>query len=119
MSKNTWTEDQIATLRRMWGEDRSASDIAKALGGLTRNAVVGKSHRLGLVREQEPGARSKVARPEVAKASAAVPVYRTGPVDRPNVRVAIVPVSGTVMSGSHHGIRVSLPREPWLAGGVA
>ena len=44
-----WTEQQIETLRRMWGNGYSANDIAKSLGGgVTRNAVIGKAHRLKL-----------------------------------------------------------------------
>jgi GcrA cell cycle regulator len=46
----TWTEDRIATLRRLWDGGRSASEIALALGGVTRNAVIGKVHRLGIGR---------------------------------------------------------------------
>ena len=44
----SWTEDRVATLTKMWGEGKSASQIAKELGGVTRNAVIGKVHRLGL-----------------------------------------------------------------------
>ena len=43
-----WTDDRVETLKRMWGEGASASQIAKELGGVTRNAVIGKVHRLGL-----------------------------------------------------------------------
>jgi GcrA cell cycle regulator len=44
-----WTEQQIQTLKKMWGHGYSASDIAKNLGGgMTRNAVIGKAHRLKL-----------------------------------------------------------------------
>ena len=44
----SWTDDRVETLKRMWGEGQSASAIAKELGGVTRNAVIGKVHRLGL-----------------------------------------------------------------------
>ncbi|RYH02254.1 GcrA cell cycle regulator [Salipiger sp. IMCC34102] len=44
----SWTDDRVETLKRMWGEGQSASVIAKELGGVTRNAVIGKVHRLGL-----------------------------------------------------------------------
>jgi GcrA cell cycle regulator len=44
----SWTDDRVETLKRMWGEGQSASQIAKELGGVTRNAVIGKVHRLGL-----------------------------------------------------------------------
>jgi GcrA cell cycle regulator len=44
----SWTDERVETLRRMWLEGQSASQIAKELGGVTRNAVIGKVHRLGL-----------------------------------------------------------------------
>ena len=44
----SWTDERVETLKRMWGEGQSASAIAKELGGVTRNAVIGKVHRLGL-----------------------------------------------------------------------
>jgi GcrA cell cycle regulator len=44
----SWTDERVETLRRMWTEGASASTIAKELGGVTRNAVIGKVHRLGL-----------------------------------------------------------------------
>ena len=44
----SWTDERVETLKRMWGEGQSASTIAKELGGVTRNAVIGKVHRLGL-----------------------------------------------------------------------
>jgi len=43
-----WSEERIETLTRMWSEGQSASQIAKELGSVTRNAVIGKVHRLGL-----------------------------------------------------------------------
>ncbi len=43
-----WTEDRVDTLKKLWAEGLSASQIAKQLGGVTRNAVIGKVHRLGL-----------------------------------------------------------------------
>jgi GcrA cell cycle regulator len=44
----SWTDERVETLRTMWSEGKSASQIAKELGGVTRNAVIGKVHRLGL-----------------------------------------------------------------------
>ncbi len=44
-----WTEERVGALKKLWLEGQSASQIAKALGGgVTRNAVIGKVHRLGL-----------------------------------------------------------------------
>ena len=44
----SWTEDRVDVLKKLWAEGHSASQIAKQLGGVTRNAVIGKVHRLGL-----------------------------------------------------------------------
>ena len=44
----SWTEERVSALKKLWAEGHSASQIAKQLGGVTRNAVIGKVHRLGL-----------------------------------------------------------------------
>ena len=44
----SWSDERVELLKRLWGEGQSASQIAKELGGVTRNAVIGKVHRLGL-----------------------------------------------------------------------
>ncbi len=49
----SWTDERVETLKRMWSEGQSASQIAKELGGVTRNAVIGKVHRLGLSNRSE------------------------------------------------------------------
>lgn len=59
-----WTEDRVATLSKLWADGLSASQIAKQLGGVTRNAVIGKVHRLGL------SGRAKPSRPKPAKTTA-------------------------------------------------
>ncbi len=43
-----WTDERVELLKKLWGEGLSASQIAAELGGITRNAVIGKVHRLGL-----------------------------------------------------------------------
>lgn len=66
----SWTDDRVATLTKMWGEGNSASQIAKELGGVTRNAVIGKVHRLGLSnRATTTTAKSKAA-PKAVKDAA-------------------------------------------------
>jgi GcrA cell cycle regulator len=50
----TWTEDRIATLTKMWESGATASQIADELGGVSRNAVIGKAHRLGLKARPSP-----------------------------------------------------------------
>ena len=43
-----WTDERVETLKKLWADGLSASQIAAELGGITRNAVIGKVHRLGL-----------------------------------------------------------------------
>lgn len=43
-----WTDERLATLTELWKAGRTASEIAQTLGGVSRNAVIGKAHRLGL-----------------------------------------------------------------------
>jgi len=65
----SWTDERIATLSKMWDSGLTATQIAEELGGVSRNAVIGKAHRLGLparpspVKPNEPkaAAESKVA----------------------------------------------------------
>ncbi len=62
-----WTEDRVEVLSKLWADGLSASQIAKQLGGVTRNAVIGKVHRLGLSGRAKP---SRPAAPRTGKPSA-------------------------------------------------
>ena len=42
-----WTEERVEMLKQLWTDGLSASQIARKMGGVTRNAVIGKVHRLG------------------------------------------------------------------------
>tara|TARA_Y100000591_G_C21632878_1_gene593711 strand:- start:264 stop:767 length:504 start_codon:yes stop_codon:yes gene_type:complete len=44
----SWTEEKVNKLKELWGKGKTASQIAEILGGLSRNAVIGKAHRLNL-----------------------------------------------------------------------
>src|SRR5678815_4065030 len=50
----SWTEERIERLRAMWTKGATASQIADELGGVSRNAVIGKAHRLGLESRPSP-----------------------------------------------------------------
>ena len=54
-----WTPERVETLKNMWSEGQSASQIAGELGGVTRNAVIGKVHRLGLSNRGSTTAKEK------------------------------------------------------------
>ncbi len=55
----SWTDERVDLLKKLWGEGQSASQIAKELGGVTRNAVIGKVHRLGLSNRATANASAK------------------------------------------------------------
>ena len=44
----SWTDEKVAKLRELWGSGNTASQIAEIIGGISRNAVIGKAHRLNL-----------------------------------------------------------------------
>ena len=44
----SWTEEKVAKLKELWGKGNTASEIAQIIGGISRNAVIGKAHRLNL-----------------------------------------------------------------------
>ena len=94
MSLPSWTPERVVTLERLWTEGLSASEIAARFPGITRNAVLGKLHRLGRLGRGRPTALAKVRmekpqralsvrhpkppalkRPPVAPASEAMPSW--------------------------------------------
>ena len=68
-----WTEERVEQLTKLWAEGLSASQIARTLGDVTRNAVIGKIHRLGLSGRATP-ARSERPRMAPRRKAAAKPV---------------------------------------------
>ncbi|NBZ88144.1 GcrA family cell cycle regulator [Stagnihabitans tardus] len=76
----SWTDERVETLKRMWGEGQSASQIAKELGGVTRNAVIGKVHRLGLSNRVGPGEEEAEEAAPVAAPAAPAPAPKPEPV---------------------------------------
>src|SRR6186713_3151818 len=50
----SWTDERIERLKTMWTQGATASQIAEELGGVSRNAVIGKAHRLGLESRPSP-----------------------------------------------------------------
>ena len=71
-----WTDERVELLKKLWGEGLSASQIAGRLGAVTRNAVIGKVHRLGLSgrattsRMKSHRPRARIANAKRAKAKA-------------------------------------------------
>jgi len=70
----SWTDERIATLTKMWESGATASQIADELGGVSRNAVIGKAHRLGLKARPSPVKANEpkpAPRPKEAEAKSA------------------------------------------------
>lgn len=64
MSDTTWTDERVELLKKLWADGLSASQIAGEIGGVTRNAVIGKVHRLGLSgRAKAPSSATRATRP--------------------------------------------------------
>ena len=107
----TWDEKRVELLKKLWSEGLSASQIAGELGGITRNAVIGKVHRLGLSgrakapsssapRQRKPRTASQsfsrpsrpVARGNTALAVHASPMYETAPDPEPEMIENVIPM---------------------------
>jgi GcrA cell cycle regulator len=72
----SWTEERIERLKKMWHDGATASQIADELGGVSRNAVIGKAHRLGLEQRPspvKPGEEKEAKKPAAAAPAAAAP----------------------------------------------
>ena len=110
-----WNEERTATLTKMWLEGMSASQCAQRLGGVSRNAVIGKVHRLGLDSRQAPSRpRSLGGRPAGSSRAAttlvqahrsatiqpAAPAPRPAPLAAP-VNLELKPTSSLLSLGGH------------------
>ncbi|WP_420138061.1 GcrA family cell cycle regulator [Sphingomonas sp.] len=67
----SWTDERIEQLRQMWQSGNTASQIAEILGGVSRNAVIGKAHRLGLQSRPSPVKAASEPEPAAPVAKAA------------------------------------------------
>jgi GcrA cell cycle regulator len=108
-----WTDERIAALKKFWLEGMSASQVARQLGGVSRNAVIGKVHRMGLSGREAPsrprnfGGRP-VTRPKVrASAGGQVRVgpQRLGVMPPMSAPVFDVAPSATILTLGAHACR--------------
>ncbi|MEX6508036.1 GcrA family cell cycle regulator [Jiella sp. M17.18] len=103
-----WTDERIALLKQLWTEGLSASQIADRLGGVSRNAVIGKVHRLKLEsRARTPG----VAAPQ--------PVPQAQPVVAETVREEVVEVAMPRVVASQPAPTMVRPAMPRSVGATA
>ncbi|THD34756.1 MAG: GcrA cell cycle regulator [Sphingomonas sp.] len=88
----SWTDERIDALRKMWEAGQTASQIAESLGGVSRNAVIGKAHRLGLQSRPSPVKPNDSDTPAPALAKkAAAPVAEPAPRPAPAPAAAPAP----------------------------
>ena len=107
----SWTDERIETLRTMWEAGQTASQIAEALGGVSRNAVIGKAHRLGLQSRPSPVTPKeveKVAEPAPAPAAAAPEPTRAPPPPSTGPAARVAPLPPTPAP------RVADPNQPMM-----
>jgi GcrA cell cycle regulator len=116
-----WTDDRVEKLKAMWGEGQSASQIAKALGGVTRNAVIGKVHRLGLSNRVTAGkAAAAAAAATAAAATTAVPIPAPEiKAARPAVKAAPAPAPKPEPKAAEPAPVPSVPHKPIVASATA
>ncbi|SDA31821.1 GcrA family cell cycle regulator [Sphingomonas sp. NFR15] len=74
-----WTDERIDTLKKMWEDGQTASQIAEALGQVSRNAVIGKAHRLGLQSRPSPVKPNDVTAEVAAKPVVEAPAPKPAP----------------------------------------
>ncbi len=104
----SWTDERIATLKKMWEGGSTASQIAEELGGVSRNAVIGKAHRLGLKSRPSPvkaGEKKKKAPAKKPVPKTAIKKTAAKPVAKPTEKPADKPVTAQA-SGA------SIPSQP-------
>ena len=103
----SWTDERVELLKKLWSDGLSASQIAGELGGITRNAVIGKVHRLGLSgrakapsssvpRQRKPRVASQMFRAPRSmmrgNAALAMPAYAYDPEPEPELIENIIPI---------------------------
>ncbi|MBA2935881.1 GcrA cell cycle regulator [Sphingomonas sp. CGMCC 1.13654] len=87
----SWTDERIDKLKSLWGQGHTASQIADELGGVSRNAVIGKAHRLGLESRPSPvkgneDAGTPAPAPAAPREAAPAPAPKIEKVEAPKPR---------------------------------
>ncbi|CUH39761.1 GcrA cell cycle regulator [Jannaschia seosinensis] len=121
-----WTDERVETLKRMWSEGASASTIAKELGSVTRNAVIGKVHRLGLSnRSADEAPKAEEPAPEAPAPETATPESDAAPEPEVAAEPEAEPESEIeeededeprTMAAVPQGVSITSLRKPLMAG---
>lgn len=90
-----WTEERIEKLTKLWTEGLTASQIAQELGDVTRNAVIGKAHRLGLSGRPSPVRAARTKKPAASRPAKPKPLAArsnaSAPSNKPKPAPAVQP----------------------------
>jgi GcrA cell cycle regulator len=105
----SWTEERIERLKKMWAKGSTASQIAEELGGVSRNAVIGKAHRLGL--EQRPSP-VKAGDEKAKKASAPAKAAKPAPAPKPAKTIAPTAGSAAPTAAAAAPVTPAAPATP-------
>jgi GcrA cell cycle regulator len=91
----SWSDERIEQLKALWAKGMTASQIADDLGSVSRNAVIGKAHRLGLQARPSPVKPNEPAPAPKAKASrpASEPIETDAPAPQPKAAPAVAPAA--------------------------
>jgi GcrA cell cycle regulator len=99
----SWTDERIERLKKMWADGATASQIADELGGVSRNAVIGKAHRLGLEQRPspvKPGEEKEAKKAAAAPAQPAPPAAAAKPAPKADAPARGAPAAGAATSPS-------------------
>jgi GcrA cell cycle regulator len=129
----SWTDERVELLKKLWSDGLSASQIAAELGGITRNAVIGKVHRLGLAgraksptsaapRPRKPRTGSqmlRVSRPSMRGNTALAHAYELDADPEPELIDNVIPLGQRRSSSSRGDLPLAIGPADFLCGGPA
>lgn len=109
-TSSRWNPERLKILEEMWVAGRTASEIAQAIGGVSRNAVIGKAHRIGL--KPRPAPQLPQGNPDQAAQADPAPVNKpyVPPLAKPS------PAPEVVVNAAWNPERLNILREMWTAG---
>lgn len=107
----SWTDERVDQLKNLWGEGKTAAEIAKLLGGVTRNAVIGKAHRLKLSGrvspiQANPRVEATLNRPSNDQRATKIVARERSPVVAPtpvSMREELIPIKGIALTELREG----------------